>query len=283
MLCPMFMRGTTVVVFVTEKGIILSSDSKTTLHNSDFSKSAGEIEQEKFVVIQGRIVVIAIAVSDVKTDFGHYNFLTWMKSLQSQIPDHVSVDALADVIQKESASTFSKLGIADFVKTGAIENKTPADPCEMFTQFVIVGYQNGAPRVSKVYFYVDWNTRVFTGPVKTLLYPDSDTSNYRVIRFGTQQAIADFLNRESYAHEQASAACPKAMTSIRNRIYPSLNETICLSRVLIEVEKSTNPSDVGGAVRTIKILPSGEAEEVTAGTTVALPKPHSSANQTQKP
>jgi hypothetical protein len=258
-LCPTFMAGTTLVVFVTERGIVLSSDSKTTLRNSDFSTSTGEIEQEKFVIIQNRVVVAAVGVSDIATAFGHYNFLTWVKGLQLQIPNHVSVDALAEIIQKESASTFSKLRIADFVKTGALKNKSPADPCEMFAQFVIVGYQDGTPHVHKIYFYIDWNSLTFTGPIKALLYPDSEVSNYRVIRFGTQQAIADFLSGKGYAHQQAVTACPKAMASIRDGIYPSLAETICLSRVLVEVEKSTNPSDVEGAVRTVKILPSGQA------------------------
>jgi hypothetical protein len=278
-LCPTFMSGTTVVVFVTEKGVVLSTDSKTTLRDANYS-ATGEIEQAKFVIIQNRVVVAAVGVSDITTDFGHYNFLAWMKSPQLQIPDRVSIDDLSGIIEKESALAFSKLRVADFVKTGTLKNKSPADPCEMFAQFVIVGYQDGVPRIYKVYFYIDWNTLTFTGPIKTLLYPDSEVSNYRVIRFGTQQAIADLFNAESYAYKQAVAVCPETMATIKDGKYPSLDETICLSRLLIQVEKETNPSDVGGSIRTVKILPAG-AEETTASSAV-LPEPKTAPKNQKK-
>jgi hypothetical protein len=141
-------------------------------------------------------------VSDAATATSRYNFLDMDEKLAVAIPNHVSVDRLAEIIAKESALTFSNLHIADYVKSGTIKNKTPSEPAEIFSQFVILGYRDGAPRLYRVYFYIDWNSLVFIGPIKILLYPDIEVSNYRVVHFGTQQAIADFRNGKSYAHEK---------------------------------------------------------------------------------
>jgi hypothetical protein len=56
---PTFMTGTTVVVFVTQGGLVLSRDSKTTLRDANFT-ATGETEQSKFVIIQNRIAVASI-------------------------------------------------------------------------------------------------------------------------------------------------------------------------------------------------------------------------------
>jgi hypothetical protein len=261
-LFPTFMSGTTVVVFVTNAGIVLSADSKTTLRDSNFS-STGEIEQPKLTIVQNRIVITTIGVSDIAAPSGHYNFLQWIKTLQAQIGDHASVAVTSDIIEKESAAVFAKLKIASLIQSGALKNKSPADPCETFAKFVIAGYEDESPRVYEIYFYIDWNRHDFVGPVKVQLYPDSEVSNYRILRFGTQQAIVDVLNEKSYAHQQAMSLCPLTMSKIKNGIYPSLDDTISLSRVLIKIEEDTNPSEVGGSITTVKILPDGIAREVT--------------------
>lgn len=262
MIFPAPLAATTVVVFVANNGIVVSSDSKTVNRNADFS-AAGSEDEAKFVVLQNRIVVAAIGVSDVRDSTRHYNFLTWMQSLQQNLAANISVEDVAGLIEKESSAVFSSFDFTASLKSGAITRKTPAEPCEVFAQFVIVGYQGGAPRVYKVQFDIDWNSRTFVGPTRTLFYPDpSETSNYRVIRFGTQQAITDVFNRKSYAYHQAMILCPKAITDVMNRNYPTLDETVALSRALVQIEENTNPDDVGGAIRTEKIPPTGRAEEV---------------------
>jgi hypothetical protein len=51
-----------------------------------------------------------------------------------------------------------------------------------------------------------------------------------------------------------------------------IDETASLARVLIEIEEDTNPSDVGGGIQMVKVLPDGRAYEIinrlskTAGT-----------------
>jgi hypothetical protein len=220
------------------------------------------MKQSKFYVLKQRFVVVAIGTSDYRDTTGGYNFLTWMQSLQVKLPDNISLDDLAGIIEKESGSTFAALGVSKSLSDGTLKNSSFAAPCEVFAQFVIVGYQGGTIQVQKVEFDIDWNHKSLIGPIRTVLYPDGAESNYRVIWFGAKEAITDYRNRHSYAHQQAMALCPKAMADIDSLTrYPSLHETVALSRALVQVEENTNPDTVGGPVRTVRILPTGWAEE----------------------
>jgi hypothetical protein len=277
LLVPTQTNATTVVLLVTRNGMIVSSDSKTVSRRSDFS-AAGHIEQSKFAIIHNRIVISAIGVSDYRDAIHHYNFLAWMQDLELRLPADISVDDIAEVIERESSAIFSEFDIGSSLRKGTIKRKFPAWPGEIFSQFVIAGYEKGAPRVYKVQFDIDWDTQSFIGPVKVLLYPDpADADNYQIFRFGTQEAIADFLDRKSYAYQEAKGLCPKAVTDIAGGVYPSFDENVCLSRALVRVEEKTNPDEVGGTVRTVRILPSG-AEEV-AGARTILSRRRQSANK----
>jgi hypothetical protein len=276
---PAPVMSTSVVIFVANNGVVISTDSKTALKNGDFSVSVGEKEQPKSVILQGRLVVTAIGISDFGNEPNHYNFFTWIHSLQMKLGDNISVDDLAAMIARESSSTFSRLNVDAALKSGALRQKAPAEPCSVFAQFVIAGYQDGLPRIYKVQFDIDWNNKGLVGPTSVLLYPDpSETTNYRMFRFGTQQALVDFFDRRSYAYQKAMALYPKAMTDVAIGKYPSLDETVSLSRAAIQIEENTNPSDVGGEIRTIEILPDGRAKEVALRKTV-LPKAKATAKQ----
>jgi len=264
LLAPFPAKGTTVVVFITQNGIAVSSDSKTALRNSDYSVT-GYINQSKFVIIQNRIVIAAIGISDYRYRIQHYNFLAWMQSLQLSLPTNISVDDFTDLIERESAQTFSELGISSALSSGALQEKFPGEPCEIFAHFVIAGYQNGAPRLYEVAFDIDWNSRALVGPRKVLRYP-ADPANYQIARFGTQEALVDFTSRDSYAYKQAAILCPKAITDVAASTYPSFDETICLSRAFVQIEKNTNPDEVGGDIRTVRIPPGGRAEEIPSAT-----------------
>ena len=50
----------------------------------------------------------------------------------------------------------------------------------------------------------------------------------------------------------------------------TLNEAIALTRVLVGVEKTINPSAVAGEIRMVKVLPNGSASK--AGNDRDLPK-----------
>ena len=248
---PIRLPATTVVVI-----------SMTTNRNADYS-AAGSFDQAKFVMIQQRIVVAAIGVSEFKGANHEFNFLTWMADLESRMPKDASLDDVASIVEKESAAIFSAAGIDAYVKGGTLERKHHSSACEKFTEFVIAGYQGGKPRLYSVEFDVDGNNKSLSGPVRTLQNPDSEPVDFRVVWFGAHEAVTDYTNEKSFAHQLAMELCPEAIKKIDMRTLPSLDETVALSRAFVEVEETTNPDDVGGAIKTVTWLPDGHAEEWT--------------------
>lgn len=260
---PIRLSATTVVVIVANNGMVISSDSMTTNRDAHYS-AASAFDQAKFVTIQQRIVVAAIGVSAFKDANHEFNFLTWMSDLQKRIPKDATVDDVASTVEKESIAAFYKAGIDTYVKSGALERQHYDNVCEKFTEFVIAGYQGGKPRLYSVKIDVDWNKKSLSAPVSTIENPDSEPADYRVVSFGTHEAITDYTNEKSYAHQMAITLCPEAIKKIDKRTtLPSFDETVALSRVFIQVEENTNPDDVGGAINTVTWLPDGHAQEWT--------------------
>lgn len=267
------LNATTIVVVVSGNGVVVSSDSLTTSHDLKDLSAGREKFQDKFVVLHNRIVVGSVGLAYIDNPAFKFDFLTWMHSLETKLPDNVSVDDVERVIEKESPTAFGTF-YSDNLRNNAVERKSPDFDCEDVAEFVIAGYQQGVPTVYKVKFDIDWNTQSFVGPTKIAVYAQSaNAATYEIRTFGVGQAITDILNRNSYAHQQALRCSRKAMTKIDGKIPPSLDETAALSRVLVQVEENTNPDSVGGAIRTVEILPDGRTKEY------ALPKHRASKNQ----
>jgi hypothetical protein len=113
-------------------------------------------------------------------------------------------------------------------------------------------------------FYINWDTQAFVEALpKAIQFED------RFYVFGTAQAVTDILNPDSYAYSQAASCCPKAVSDIVSG-RASLDESIKLSRLLVKIEEKVNPDKVGGEITGVKIIPSGNAIEITDSP--ALPK-----------
>jgi len=253
-------RATTVLVVVGPHGIIAASDSLAVNRTvTADSKSTAE----KLFIIQNRIVVASIGHYDMQgiTTNGpvHYNFSTWVQHLQSGLPPNVSVESVADTIEKESAVLFS--GFDGALGWGNVQRENPVNACDDFIQYVIAGYEFGRPKVAVVHFYINWDEKKLIGPIKVIEPLEGD---FGVYPFGVTQAIglADVLNGDSYAHKQAILRCPTAFGHLLAHEDISLDETLMFTKTLIKIEEDINPSEVGGAVQLVKISPNGRAEKV---------------------
>jgi hypothetical protein len=260
LLCPIPLSATTVLVFVTSHGIVMSTDSKmSTLYTlSDYSARIGEGTTKKFVLVQDRILVGSIGHADIRRGPVHYNFLTWMEELETGLPKDISVDDLTSTIQRESAKVF--VGFDAVLKADVLKRKDATDTCTSFIEYIIAGYQNGTPRVYVVQFYIDWNEKRLSGPWRILR--DSGqrmNGNFRAYAFGIKEALTDMLDRQSYAYKQAMIMSPRTFGNLLGHKDVSLDETVSLARVLVRIEENTNPNDVGGAIQVAKVLPSGRA------------------------
>jgi hypothetical protein len=271
-------RASTAVVLASRNGIAISADSKKTSVTGDYKK-VGEGPTEKAILIQDRIVIFSIGVSGVHYDSFEYDFAAWVRHLQHNLPNNISVDNFAGVIKAESAKKFA--GFADLaIKTGVFKRRNSYDTCTDFIQYVIAGYQGATPHIIVVHMETDWDNARLVGPKLSYVEPDgTDNAGYfRAYFFGIKDSISDVANRNSYAYEKA-AAQSNAIERILLGEDVSLDEAVGLSRTLVGIEKKTNPSDVGGRVLSAKILPDGRAYNYPND----LAKPHAARPEKRKP
>jgi hypothetical protein len=267
---PPRLAATTVVVIVTKNGMVISSDSKTGLSGGD-NQITGSIAQDKFAILQQRIVVAAVGTSGFSDAHFEFDFLKWMEKIRSKLPYDASVDDVSVLIEKESSVAFSGFGFDTYLKSGVLTDEYRTEPCTMLTQFVIFGYQHGKPRIYTVQFDIDWNKKALIGPTRSL-NAYTGTGDFQIVRFGAQEALMDITVPNSYAHRVAMELCPDVITKIdARRQLPSLDDTLVLSRAMVQVEENTNPSLVGGPIKSVKILPDGHAEEVSGRTSKERP------------
>lgn len=256
---PLKSAATTVVILVTKNGIAMSTDSMTGLGGPNNSITSA-IYQDKFVVLQKRIVVAAIGDVGFGSGAHQFDFLKWMETLRGQLPTNATVDDVTNAIEKGSATAFKEFNIASYIEQGIITNENASQPCETFTRFVIAGYQDGSPRIYSVLFDVDWAERKLTGPTRMQMLQALRPYQLGAVQFGHKDAFVDYLNPSSYAHAVIMSICPQVLKKLEaHTSIPSLGDTVALSRALVQVEENTNPNSVGGPIKSLEIVPGGKA------------------------
>jgi hypothetical protein len=260
LISPIPSSATTIILLITTNGIVMSTDSKKVgsfVHDGVFSQT-GESTTRKFTVVQDRILVASDGHLDIKTGSIHYNFLAWMENLKAGLRKDISVDDLTSTIETESARMFRDFDIAP------LKHKASTETCVPFTEYIIAGYQNGAPRAYVIKFHLDWSENKLINPPPILL--DSGDQRYgpgvgnvRSYSFGVYGAVTDVGNKRSYSYKQAMIHAPKALAAIIEHREISIDEAITLTRTLVQIEESTNPNEVGGSIHTVKVLPNGRA------------------------
>lgn len=254
--------ATTVVLVTTKNGIAISSDSMTGLSGLD-NRITSSIVQPKFVILKKRIVVAALGNAGFSSAEKNFNFLEWMAELQQKLSSDVTIDDVAKIISEESSERISIFDFNSLIKNGQYKIESRTALCTSFVEFLIVGYQNEVPRVILVDFNVDWTAKKLIGPTTSEL-ASPNSHQVAVDPFGQIGAIADWANKESYAHQTAMNICPDALSKFDARKgIPSKSDSIAMSRALIQVEKNTNPNSVGGPIKSVFVAPSGEAEELS--------------------
>jgi hypothetical protein len=265
--------ATTVVVTVTPLGIVMGTDSKYVRTARNISP-VGEGVTDKAVIIQNHIAVASLGQADILVGSVHYNFLDWIADIQSRLSKEVSVDEFASVIETESTAAFGTFHVV--LEHGSMVQKDELQSCEPFIQYVVAGFQDNKPKIYVISWEIDWIAKNLVGPKKILL-SDRSVGNVQFYAFGVEEALKDTLNPGSFAYKQALADSPDEFTALLAKRAVTLDGSIALARTFIRIEEKTNPGDVGGDVRLIRILPNGTANRVADKT---VPKARS-ADHTQ--
>lgn len=280
--------ATTIVSVIGKNGIVMLSDSKGTRPWAP----AGEIcrggDIKKIAVIQDRWAVAgsdwacfheAVRFPDGSGDEVAFDFIPWIHELERGIPKDASFDQFVGTIRDKFSDLVPQ--IEPFIAHGVWkrgEQQNSGNNFEPLITFSIAGYDSGVPRLTVVKFYIDWDTKTVLGaylfPIK--LRPVESGTNYNYA--GISESIADFPDGNSYAHKRAIAIDRKAFTNVFDHGFSTLDESVAVGRVLVQIEEEIRPDLVSGPIRGVRITPDGRATEVIA----ALPKPEITKKQTPK-
>jgi hypothetical protein len=261
-------HSTTVVFVVNDSGIVVLADSKATVPEGQMDESCPpNTDTRKVFVVRERF-----AIASLGANCFHYakvsrmyevsfNLSTWINDLQGSLPKDVSFDQFAGITKAKFSELIPKVQIA--VASGYWGNpENSMDIFEPMTTFLIAGYDKGVPRLSVVKVYIDWDKKTVLEPylIRVDLEPIEGQTQFKYA--GITQAAANIFERDSYAYKYAMRTYPKTFGEFIAHRAPSLDESITLGRVLIEVEQEVSPKTVGGAIRGVKIAPNGRATEI---------------------
>ncbi len=259
---------TTVISLINRSGIVLVSDSKTTVPGGNEVSATmlchgGEVQ--KIAIIQERWGIAAsdstcFSYSDGKKVEVAFDFIPWIHDLEGNLPKDISFDQFVGRVRDKFAVLVPKIEI--FIANG--QWGKPQDPGENFERlitFSVTGYDKGIPRLTIIKFYIDWSIKtvpdayvipIDLGPIK------SSTHFYYA---GISESVANFFDGNSYAHKQAMAVDRETFTNFFSHRLPTLNESVAIGRALVKIEEEIRPDVVGGAIRGVKITPDGRATE----------------------
>jgi hypothetical protein len=257
------LSATTVVVAFNANGIVIASDSKGSLISS--VGKVGEIQHRKIHVIQGRFAIACAGVCGYSFSSTRSpstaierTFDTWIIEIERSLKSNISFDDFAGIIEKEVKAGITALD--PVLKGGGIKQENPFDGFEPYYQYIIVGFEQGLPRLFVFDVDIDFQTlqiRLYA----TSAHPETLQRSGSYF-FGIREAIADITDRHSYAYRQAMSSVPDAFKKLIGHQLLSLDETSAILREAVRVEEQTNPRNVGGEVQVVEVLPSGAAYDV---------------------
>jgi hypothetical protein len=231
--------STTVIAIATPDGIVVGTDALVTTGSyGDVNRTGSKLVPKKIELILGnRIVVATSGIVGSST----YEFHDWIEEISKDLPKDTSVEDFVHVLERESAAKFQYL--TPLLKSGKLT--TPSDKfCGNLVKYLVVGYQEGHPRVYTVEFYNDWANKQLVGPITNLLTQRG--SDFGIFMIGQFNAINELKNPKSFAVKQASIRAPNVLTKLLTTGNASECEVASLIRVLVKVQGDVNPDDVNG-------------------------------------
>jgi hypothetical protein len=247
-LFPLNLLATTITVVVTQKGIVIASDSGEETHTQD-NRPFGTNSTRKIAIVRKMFAVASTGTADIQRPGGStaYAFLEWINNIENKVPESASVDDLADIIEKESAITFKELGIDSMISSGVIKPAKPTLACEPFIQYIIVGYRGKFAKVYAVDFYIDWEKNKLIGPREVEIHPGQSIGTASIYNFGITEVLDDAFNVDSYAYKTISLRCPEFRT-FKGGGDVALSDSAAIARSFVRLEEETNPTEVFGKI-----------------------------------
>jgi hypothetical protein len=215
---------------------------------------------DKIALLKGRFIVACIGLEAMRMgpsptqQIVTYNFPTWIRGMESQISPNSSVAMLTDIIERESAKTFSTtVPIEHMMKAGTLKHIKSLD--KYLVQFEVAGFDHGVVSVIEISYELDWKNGVLIGPRPHVNLPH-DGIDIGLYSCGQYSSIGTdkLTNSNSYARKRMNILAPSAFKKVLASVQTSESEAVLVVRALITIESEVEPTKVGSG-STVVVVP----------------------------
>jgi hypothetical protein len=278
LLCTQRAYSTTIIIVPTSDGLIVGSDAQIVLTSASLKPLAARNTDTKIFPVGKHVLVASVGIAAGPG----YDFRTWIKGIADKLPDDITATELTLILEKESAAKFRNFD-TEALASGRMVRQ-PGEMCRPFVDYLVVGYESGFPIVTDLQFYVNWDTNHLIGPKVIPVYTSKSVlQNTDFYGAGATDAIADFLNWNSYAYKQVALHAPKTLAEMRANRKLNKCEAVALIRTLLGVEHEVSPVKVGGIGKFFQVDTSGLAREIVASDCARRDLSEKAGGQTKRP
>lgn len=259
--------ATTVVYVTSSCGMAVGADGKTVPSGTAL----------KIALLKQRLVVADLYYESATSGGAVvYDFPTWISQIDNSTDPDISVTQLVEVIKKRMPSTFSFASEA--IKNGTLTKKRAQvwGAEAYFVQYVIAGYENGAPLVYSLTLIPDWDAKTVNGPFQSVLRkvePGKGRFEWGWRGQGTGLKLIDTAKTDPQREFDALIKSELDMNRSGHCLTPEHLANVAKAMLVIETEY--DPSYVGYPLTVIALPKKGDGTvttyEANSPTFVTLP------------
>jgi hypothetical protein len=157
--------------------------------------------------------------------------------------------------------------------------------CQPFVSYIIVGYEQNQPEVNFVGLdiLVGSSGMTIEGPRAVAIHRTQNRmADWGVYFFGHTDGLNAMKNSQSYVHKYISARLPHEMEKYVRQEALTLEESVKMARVMVDIEKQITPNEVGYQTTVVLIPPEGQGSTTTYSQEVPIaPKSAMSGNKSK--
>ena len=264
--CASTCWATVAVVVVTPTAIVAVVDTKTVTYPGKLSAPLAPGRAKKILLVRQHFAVADVGLERFThpTPAGEnvlFDFPTWISTIEHRLPGEISVTSLSEIIRDKSDRVFTHLGVGNFYDPRAEKNE--ATNVQRLADFLVIGYENGVPRVNLVEFKIDWKRRRLTQSTEVVHPVQGQRVDFGMYLFGRYGFVADAGNPQSQAHRRLADLVPHEYRAALSGEDLTPPQAIRLAGAFILVESEGEPTQVGFPVDAVTIPRVGNGRSVS--------------------
>jgi hypothetical protein len=241
-LFPSSAFGSSAVAVVTPQGIVVGVDEKSVVRCSG---PCGILTgSKKIVVLQDHVV---LGTAGLYTVLGNhfvapYHFPSLVDQVKTRLTGDQGVSRVSEIVKEEAGKVFLWFDL--YLRGGLIKQEDI--PGDYPAEYLIAGYEAGAPAVYSVYVEVDWAQLRLKGIQRVLMHPKPNAKRQAAVYgVGSQRVLQQLLHQRGDLYRKLLSNAASESRRLLDHKQLSLQQAGRLVRAMLETEADSNPAHVG--------------------------------------